>query len=170
MKPLYLQIIDFTTDHLIRKDLTKNEPDNPSRRLIFVTSKFLDFSNKQIVRLSKKDNLFAYLIEEFDAGIQISTQDGKINRYLIFDGKGGCIYRKGKLDNPDASAIYTSVKDLFLYLKDFGDLKEGIKHNRLKLQGNMNVLLKLEFLTNYFNPNRNLDKTLKKDMENLIAL
>ena len=168
MRPNYLRIIDFTTNHLIRKDLTKNELDKPSKRLIFVTSKFLDFSNKQLVKLSKKDKLFRYLINGFDVSIQISTQDGKINRYLIFDGNGGCIYRKGKLVNPDASAIYTSVKDLFLYLKYFGDLREGIKYNRLKLKGNMNVLLKLEFLTNYFNPNRRIDKSLKQEMMKLI--
>jgi hypothetical protein len=133
----------------------------PSRILRFITSKFLDFSNKTIIRKAKKDDFFHQFVKSFKAKIQMSTKDGYINRFLVFDGKGGMIYSKGIIEDPDAEVIFTSVKHLFQYLKSLGDFKMGIKHNRFKIIGNLNVLLKLQFLTNYINPKSKNIKTKK---------
>ena len=132
--------------------MKKKKAKKPSRILRFITGKFLDISNKLIIKKAKKDDFFHLFVKSFKATIQMSTKDGYINRFLIFDGNGGVIYSKGIIEDPDAEVIFTSVKHLFQYLKSLGDFKMGIKHNRFKIIGNMNDLLKLQFLTNYINP------------------
>jgi len=105
-----------------------------------------------IIRNAKKDLGYKQFVSSLEATIQLSTKDGYINRFLVFDGKGGVSYNKGIIENPDATVMFTSVKHLFQYLKSLGDFKLGIKYNRIKIYGNLNVLLKLQFLTSYFHP------------------
>ena len=88
---------------------------------------------------------------------------------MVFDGKGGITYSKGKIENPDATIIYRSVKDLFIILKNFGDIYEGMLESRFELRGNLNVLFKYQFLTNYYNPKvkkiKNISEKLEAELE-----
>jgi hypothetical protein len=68
----------------------------------------------------------------------------------VFNEKRGVIYANGKADNPDATLLYHSVREMFIFLKGMGDIKEGMAENRFQFKGNVNVLFKWEFLTNYY--------------------
>jgi len=154
----FIQVILFMTLVLLigisiaRKNTINFPPEQPSKSLILLTNIILDVSNKLIIRLAKKDYRFRQFVKKFEAKIQFSTRDGSINKFIVFDGKGGIVYAKGTLETPDATVLFQDVRSLFMFLKTFGDFKLGVKYNRFKVYGNLNMLLKLEFLTNYFNP------------------
>jgi hypothetical protein len=156
---LFIELIGIS---IAKKNLLNKEPEKPSKLLIFLSGTFLDLSNKLMIRKSKKDSLYKSFVSSFKAKIQMSTKDGCINRFLVFDGKGGMNYSKGIIENPDATVMFTSVKKLFQYLKSLGDFKLGVKYNRFKIIGNINVLLKLQFLTNYINPKTKKMKVIKQ--------
>ena len=48
--------------------------------------------------------------------------------------------------------MYRSAEDLFVFYKSFGDISEGLVENRFEMFGNLNLLFKYGFLTNYINP------------------
>ena len=48
------------------------------------------------------------------------------NKIIVFKGEKGIYYMNGRVDNPDSTIIYRSVKDLFIFLKNFGDIYEGM--------------------------------------------
>jgi len=145
-------LIEYMAIQIARKDFYKIPSETPSRLLLFLTNIFMDLSNKLIIRKSKKDYRFRQFVKNFEAKIQFSTKDDYIYKFLVFDGKGGITYAKGKLDNPDATLMYRSVRDLFIVLKNFGDVYEAMLENRFELFGNLNILFKYQFLTNCFNP------------------
>ena len=124
-----------------------NQP--PSRILFFLAKLLLDFSNRMIVRTAKRDYRYQQILSGFNATIQISTADDLIHRFLVFDDKLGVTYANGKLENPDATILYHSVREMFTFLKSMGDVKGGLTENRFVFKGNMNILFKMEFLTNY---------------------
>jgi len=114
----------------------------------------LDYSNKKIVKLSKKNNLFQKFVSNFKAKINIFTENNEIKRSLIFDGNGKVNYTKALVDEPDASLIYNSSKDLYKFIRNYGDVYEGMLENRFQLRGNLNILFKYQFLTNFYNPKK----------------
>lgn len=148
----FMALVEILGISIARRDSLNRIPSKSPKFLNYLAGKILDISNGLIIKNAKKDMTYRRFVESFKATIQISTKDGIIHRFLVFDGKGGFIYGKGKIGNPDATVMYTSARDLFIFLKNLGNYKEAIRRNRFKLYGNMNVLLKLEFLTNYFNP------------------
>jgi len=146
--------------------MSKKKNKKPSIFFTFLTRKLWNYANKRMIKTAKKDPGFAQLLINYSASVQINTKDDLINTFLIFDGKGGVKYSKGKIENPDASLIFRSVKDLFIILKNFGDIYEGMLESRFELRGNLNVLFKYQFLTNYYNPKV---KKIKNISEKLVA-
>ncbi len=119
-----------------------------------IGSVLLDYSNKKIVKLNEKNSLFHRFVSNFQADINIHTKDDVVTRSLIFDGNGTVNYEKYKVDDPDASLIFNSVKDLYKFIRNFGDVYEGMLENRFELRGNLNILFKYQFLTNFYNPKK----------------
>ena len=136
---------------------------DPSKALKFFSKKLLDISNNRIISKAKKDPFFNQFVENFNASIQFSTKEGLINTYIIFNGNGGIEYAEGVLDNPDATIIYRSVKDMYIMYRSFGDISEGLVENRFLMKGNLNVLFKYGFFINYINPKVKKIKPTKKD-------
>ena len=132
----------------------KDENKKPSKLLLYFSKKFLNISNKKIIKKARKDYLYKQFIDNFKASIQFTTRDDYINKYIIFDGKGGIEYRDGKINNPDSIIKYRSVKDLFIFYKNFGDVNEGLVQNRFEMSGNLNILFKYGFLTSVINPKK----------------
>lgn len=115
----------------------------------------LDYSTKKMIRLSQKDVTFKKLIGDFHAIIKISSEDELLNKFIQFKGNGMIEYFNGSesLDF-DAAIIFRTIEDMFIFLKNYGDIYEGMLENRFELKGNLNILLKYQFLTNYYNPKR----------------
>ena len=145
-----------------RTDFYKNAPRQPpSRLLIFLTGLMFDFSNRMIIRAAKKDFRVRQLVKSFKATIQNSTNDGIIERYLIFDGNGGIVYGKGKAtinekDPTYGAVIFRSVRDMFIMIATWGDIIDGMVEHRFELRGNLSVLYKMQMLQNYVNPTKTL--------------
>lgn len=145
-----------------RTDFYKDAPSQPpSRFLIFMTGLMFDISNRMIIHGAKKDYRLRQLVKSFKATIQNSTKDGLIERYLIFDGKGGIVYGKGKvaIDEKDptyCAIIFRSVRDLFIMISTWGDVVEGLVEHRFEPRGNLSVLYKFQLLSNYINPTKKL--------------
>jgi len=116
----------------------------------------LGFSINKMIKLSKKDPLFKKLLGNFQAVIKITSKDEYFKRIIEFNGNGNVSYKKALKNEEveDASLIFRSVKDMFIFLKNFGDIHEGMLENRFELSGNLNILLKYQFLTNYYNPKK----------------
>ena len=129
------------------------EPSKKSSRFIsFITKRIFDFSHKIMISRARKDFKFRRSIENFKATIQVSTNDDKLHRALIFDGKGDILYVKGKVENPDAMVLYRSIRDLFIFLRNFGDVVEAMEKHRFEVKGNIYVFFKFGYLANYYNP------------------
>ena len=135
-------------------NIIKDESKKPSKLLLYFSKKLLNISNKKIIKKAKKDKLYKQFIDNFKASIQFTTRDDSINKYIVFDGKGGIEYRDGKINNPDSTIMYRSVKDLFIFYRSFGDVNEGLVQNRFEMQGNLNILFKYGFLSSYINPKK----------------
>ncbi|TFF99496.1 MAG: hypothetical protein EU541_04780 [Promethearchaeota archaeon] len=114
----------------------------------------LDYSNNKIIKLNKKNPLFHRFVLNFKAKINIYTKKDEITRSLVFDGNGKISYNKYKVEEPDSSLIFNSSQDLYKFMRSFGDVYEGMLENRFHLRGNLNVLFKYQFLTNFYNPRR----------------
>ena len=149
---------------MIRRVKTKKAKKKAGWFKTFLTKKILDFSNKLIIKRAKKDLGYRQFVENFRATLQFSTQDGRIHRYIVFDGKGGIIYRKGEALNPDAMILYHSVKDMFKVLISLGDVVQAILNYRFELRGNLCVIFKYQFLTSYYNPKLKKIPKLKKKL------
>ena len=122
----------------------------------------LDYSNKKIIKLNEENHLFHKFMSNFEAKINIFTENNEVTRSLVFDGNGEVSYHKNKVEEPDASLIFNSNKDFYKFIRSYGDVYEGMLENRFQLRGNLNVLFKYQFLTNFFNPKRD-----KIEIENL---
>jgi len=146
-------------------ELKFDEIKDPSKALMFFSRKLLDISNKRIISKSKKDPFFNQFVENFRASIQFSTKEGLINKYIIFKGNGEIEYSEGILDNPDATILYRSVKDMYIMYRSFGDISEGLMENRFVMKGNLNILFKYGFLLNYINPKKKKIKPRNKDAQ-----
>nr|MDO8113592.1 hypothetical protein [Candidatus Sigynarchaeota archaeon] len=143
-----------------RTDFYKNAPRQPpSKLLVFLTGFMFDISNRLLIHTAKKDYRLRQFVKSFKATVQSSTKDGLIERFMIFDGKGGIIYGKGKaaIDEKDptyGAVIYRSVRDLFVIIATWGDIVEGMAESRFELRGNLSVLFKFQGLSNYTNPTK----------------
>jgi hypothetical protein len=122
----------------------------------------LDYSNKKIIKLNEENPIFHKFLSNFKAKINIFTKNNEVTRSLTFDGNGGVSYEKNKVEEPDASLIFNSNKDFYKFIRSFGDVYEGMLENRFQLRGNLNVLFKYQFLTNFYNPKKD-----KIEIENL---
>lgn len=114
----------------------------------------LDYSNRKIVKLNNKNPLFHSFVLNFKAKINIYTKNDEVTRSLVFDGNGHVSYNKEKVDESDASLVFNSPRDLYKFIRSFGDVYEGMLENRFHLRGNLNVLFKYQFLTNFYNPKK----------------
>jgi len=120
----------------------------------FLGKLLLDYSHKKLIKLNNEDPLFHNFVSNFKGKIIISTENNEIKRSLIFNGNGNIKYTKKKVNEPDASFIFNSIKDLYKFFRNYGDVYEGMLENRFKIRGNSNILFKYQFLTNYFNPKK----------------
>jgi hypothetical protein len=120
----------------------------------FLGKLLLDYSHKKLIKLNNEDPLFHKFVSNFKGKIIISTENNEIKRSLIFNGNGNIKYIKKRVNEPDASLIFNSIKDLYKFFRNYGDVYEGMLENRFKIRGNSNILFKYQFLTNYFNPKK----------------
>ena len=128
----------------------------------FLTSRLLDLTNKQIISTAKRDYRFLTFLNNFKAKIQFTVLNSSINRFLVFNGTSSIVYAKGRIQNPDGELIFRSINDAFNFIKNFGDMYEGMVENRFEIRGNLNILLKYQFLTNFFNPKQKKINNLKQ--------
>ncbi len=128
----------------------------------FLTARLLDLTNKQIISTAKRDYRFLTFLNNFNAKIQFTVANSSINRFLVFNGTGSIVYAKGRIQNPDGELIFRSINDAFNFIKNFGDMYEGMVENRFEIRGNLNILLKYQFLTNFFNPKQKKINNLKQ--------
>jgi hypothetical protein len=121
-----------------------------------ISKLILGISINKMIKLSKKDPLFKKLLGNFRAMIKITSKDEYFKRIIEFNGNGNISYKKALKNEEveDASLIFRTVKDMFIFLKNYGDIHEGMLENRFELSGNLNILLKYQFLTNYYNPKK----------------
>ena len=117
----------------------------------------IDLFNNLIMKKARKDYRFRVFTQDFKAKIQISIKDDSINRYITFDGDGGITYSQGKTSDPDGVIIFRSIKDATLFIRNFGDIYEGMLENRFETKGNINILLKYIFLTSFINPKKKIN-------------
>lgn len=134
----------------------------PSKILTWITKKLMDYSIKKMIKGARKDYAFRKLLRNFEAIIQIFTEDRLIERFIVFEGGGKVIFVEGEALEPDATVIYRSVRDLFSFIRSYGDIYEGLLENRYRIRGNFAVLLKYRLLSNYFNPKHKKIEDLKK--------
>ncbi len=140
----------------------KTSRDKGSKIKTFLAAKLLDLTNKTIINTAKKDYRFFSFLKNYKAKIQFTIRGDSINRFLVFDGNGGIIYARGRIPHPDAELIFRSVDDAYNFIKNFGDIYDGMIENRFEMRGNLNVLLKYQFLTNFFNPKKKKIDELKQ--------
>ncbi len=133
----------------------------------FLGKLLLDYSHKKLIKLNNNDPLFHKFVTNFKGKINIRTEGNEINRFLIFDGKGNIKYANKKANEPDASLIFNSIKDLYKFFRNYGDVYEGMLENRFKIRGNSNILFKYQFLTNYFNPKKDKIKLSYQSFNNI---
>jgi hypothetical protein len=120
-----MAIVESLGISIARKNTVNETPEKPSRFLVFLTATILDLSNKLIARTAKKDYRYRRFVESFEAKIQLSTKDGYIHRFLVFDGEGGFTYCKGILEDADATVTFTSVKHLVRVPEELRRLQAG---------------------------------------------
>ncbi|MHA1370766.1 MAG: hypothetical protein ACTSRA_13780, partial [Promethearchaeota archaeon] len=137
---LLMVVFELTAILILLKNFLEPKTGHTPKALVKVTSFILDYSNKLLIKKATKDLRFRRFVANFKATIQISTRDDFIHRFIIFDGKGGIRYCRGISDNPDATIIYRSVRDLLIFLKNYGDIYEGMLENRFELRGNLTAL------------------------------
>ncbi len=142
-----------------RTNFFKDAPrGKPSRALLVLGNLAIDMMGRMIVRSTKKDHRFRQLVKAFKGIIQMGTRDKLVERFLEFDGEGGVVFAKGRAtfddnDSNHGEIVYRSVRDMFTFLANYGDIVEGMAENRFELRGNLNLLYRLQALSQYFNPN-----------------
>jgi hypothetical protein len=125
--------------------------------LSFLSKLMLGYSIRKLIKLSKKNEIFRRLIGDFKAIVKISTREGLLTRYIVFHGDGNVTFSKNKRRfEADAGIIFKTISDLFIFLRNYGDIHEGMMENRFELSGNLNILLRYQFLTNFTNPKRDM--------------
>jgi hypothetical protein len=145
-----------------RTNFFKDSPrGKPSWVLLLLGNLAMDIFGKLIVNTTKKDHRFRQLVKPFKGIIQMGTRDKLVERFLEFDGEGGVVFAKGRAtfddnDSNHGEIVYRSVRDMFIFLVNYGDIVEGMAANRFELRGNLNLLYRLQALSQYFNPNVHL--------------
>ncbi|MBD3187521.1 hypothetical protein GF325_11870 [Candidatus Bathyarchaeota archaeon] len=166
----YLLLFTFSGYKIARHDFYRDAPKGkPSRLLVFLAGFALDFSHKQLIKTVKKDYRFRQFVKNFEATIQFSTRDKRINRFLVFDGAGSVVYAKGTASIQESSTkyaeiVYRSARDMLKVLASFGDIYEGMLENRFELKGNLSLLYKYQFLTSFYNPTTTLVRGAKQSI------
>src|SRR5271157_243065 len=159
---VFLGLHESLAFNFARTDFLKDAPRQPPSRILrFITELMFDISNRMMIHTAKRDYRLRQFVKSFKATIQHSTKDGLIERFMVFDGKGGIIYGKGRaaIDEKDTSygaVVYRSVRDLFIFIATWGDVLEGMLEHRFELRGNLSVLYKAQALSNYVNPTKKL--------------
>ena len=122
----------------------------------WIIKKFFDLSNKMIIKRAKKDNFLANTTNNAHFTVQVCVKDSRFSRYMIFKGKEGIEYHKGKIDNPDGEVVFISKKQFYKIgiktLKTDIPIFVGYVKGKVDFKGNLNVLSCYSYMRKYVNP------------------